>query len=71
MDYERRELTQLALGCFWSHDFTDQDTAENVSWCPWWSWSLLLTSVHVAEGWLFLLGCATTDNVCLLLTLLN
>jgi len=35
------------------------------SWCSSWFWSLLLTSASLMEAWMFLLDCATSDDLCL------
>jgi hypothetical protein len=53
--------------------FPERGTAENFSWCPCWSWSLLLTCANSAKAWLFLLGHAITAMPFLfaVLTLLN
>lgn len=64
-------IVSFALLC-WScvFIFTERGTAENFSWCPHWSWSLLLTRANLVEAWLFLLDFATTADSCLL-TVLN
>jgi hypothetical protein len=49
--------------------FVEKGMTENFSWCPGWSWSLLLTPADSVEAWLFLLGHA--DFCLLILTLLN
>jgi hypothetical protein len=45
--------------------FVERGTTKN-SWDPWWPWFLLLTYADSAKPWLFLLGCATPADSCLL-----
>lgn len=42
--------------------FVDGVTAENFSWLPCWSCSVLLTHADLVEAWQFLLPCATADD---------
>ena len=53
-------------GVFAYLHFIERGTAENFSWYPCWSWSLLLTPAHLAEAWLSLLGPTTAADSCLL-----
>ena len=55
----------MLVGLEFSLIFSSQrGTAENFSWCSWWSWSLLLTRVYLAKAWLSLLGCVTAADLC-------
>jgi hypothetical protein len=55
-------VTGLHLRCSSCHWGS---TAENF-WCPSWSWLLRLAPANLMKAWLFLLGCATVADWCLL-----